>query len=734
MKQLKKARFIKLISLKRLLWVPLSISLFFLLENNAIAQCPPNTGFNLLQQPIDSLDKKLDINSPNAQFFPENNCTPIVNDVRGCYNERATLKATACAGGIITWWTTSTGGTQVCSGTFFTTDTLKVTTIYYAQCQSDTCFSPRVPVTVTVEKLIAPVVPNENIRICSGQPAILTATGCTNGSLKWCNCISGGTEIGRGSPFATNPLTENTTFYVQCEIGTCVSPRTYVHVKIDSPIAPIATNVQICAGQTATLTATGCSDGLLKWCSCVSGGTQTGTGSTLVTVPLDSTSLYAVECQIGACTSAQTYVTIDVIPISAPKANSVQICSGQTAKLTATTSAGNRLSWWTSVSGGTKIGTDSIFNTPVLTNTTTYYVESQSTACVSKRIPVIVTVNNKPIATTSGEDTINCKKTEVVLRGTTNAPNTNYEWKTPSGRISSGISIATKEAGTHTFTAIHSTSGCKASNTVLIKLDTEYPIISDVRVIAPQCAQSSDGKIIVTATASSGIIPLSYKLNNGILNTQNTFSALNAGNYTLTVEGKNFCSVSKNLIITAPPQFTEKIIAPLCYYSIGTEVQLQLQENTATAPIRYVWSAPPSVSFSCINCASPKIIIRNNTPFQVKVIATDSKGCIATDGFLFDKIQENKPPDIITPNGDGLNDALVFSDLDCGASPEQFLNNEITIVNRWGDVVFKMKNYNNTWDGTNQKGQPLPEGTYYYVLRLSLGEGKIYRNNVLIVR
>lgn len=733
MKRLKKLRFSKLISLKRQLRVPLSIILFFLLENKAIAQCPPNISFRSTQQSIDSLDKKLDINPPSAQFAPENNCTPIVSDVKGCYDERTTLRATACEGGIVTWWTALVGGTRVGTGTSFTTDSLRKTTIYYVQCQSDTCSSSRVPVTVTVEQLLAPIA-NENIRICSGQPAILTATGCPNGSLKWCNCISGGTEIGRGSPFSTNPLTSNTTFYVQCEVGTCVSPRTYVHVVVDSPIAPIATNVQICAGQTATLTATGCSDGVLNWCSCVTGGTQTGTGSTLVTVPLDSTSQYAVVCQIGNCTSAQTYVTIDVTKPIPPTANGIQICAGQTATLTATTAAGSSLTWWSAANGGTKVGTGSLFTPPQLTTPTTYFVQSELSGCMSIRTPIIVTVVNKPIANAGLDDTITCKKTEVVLTGTPKTPNTNFEWKTPNGRIQSSISMTTQEIGTYIFTAIDIASGCKSSDTVLIKMNTERPVITDMSSVIPKCANSSDGKLTVTATGSSGITPLSYKLNNTILGSQNIFNALNGGSYTVTVQGRNFCEASKTVTISTPKPFTEKIIIPSCYYSIGTEVPLQLQENAGTAPIRYMWSAPPSVSFSCTNCASPKIIIKDNTPVQVKITSTDSKGCIATDGFLFDKIRENTPPDIITPNGDGLNDALIFSDLDCGASPVQFLNNEITIVNRWGDVVFKMKNYDNTWEGTNQNGQPLPEGTYYYVLRLSLGDGKIYTNNVLLVR
>lgn len=65
-------------------------------------------------------------------------------------------------------------------------------------------------------------------------------------------------------------------------------------------------------------------------------------------------------------------------------------------------------------------------------------------------------------------------------------------------------------------------------------------------------------------------------------------------------------------------------------------------------------------------------------------------------------------PDIITPNNDGVNDALVLDGI--GRFPE----NEIFIYNRWGRLVYEKENYANDWEGT-WKDQPLPNGTYYYV-------------------
>ena len=87
----------------------------------------------------------------------------------------------------------------------------------------------------------------------------------------------------------------------------------------------------------------------------------------------------------------------------------------------------------------------------------------------------------------------------------------------------------------------------------------------------------------------------------------------------------------------------------------------------------------------------------------------------------------------ITPNGDGLNDTFVFDQLDLN-TPDQHPDNELVVYNRWGDIVYRKKPYDNSWDGTNQNGQELPEATYYYILYLDIGEGVILRGDVTVIR
>ncbi|MFK7810523.1 MAG: gliding motility-associated C-terminal domain-containing protein, partial [Saprospiraceae bacterium] len=89
-------------------------------------------------------------------------------------------------------------------------------------------------------------------------------------------------------------------------------------------------------------------------------------------------------------------------------------------------------------------------------------------------------------------------------------------------------------------------------------------------------------------------------------------------------------------------------------------------------------------------------------------------------------------PNTITVNGDGVNDFFVIPDIE--DQPDQFNKQELIIFNRWGDVVYTAKPYQNDWGGTNQSGNELPQGTYYYVLRLDIGAGIIYRGDITILK
>jgi large repetitive protein len=93
-----------------------------------------------------------------------------------------------------------------------------------------------------------------------------------------------------------------------------------------------------------------------------------------------------------------------------------------------------------------------------------------------------------------------------------------------------------------------------------------------------------------------------------------------------------------------------------------------------------------------------------------------------------DTLVEVVVPNAITPNGDGKNDTWIIDNVD------KYPKSELIVFNRWGDIMYRSKPYKNEWDGTNNAGQPLPEGTYYYVLRLDLNNSKVLRGDITILR
>jgi large repetitive protein len=93
-----------------------------------------------------------------------------------------------------------------------------------------------------------------------------------------------------------------------------------------------------------------------------------------------------------------------------------------------------------------------------------------------------------------------------------------------------------------------------------------------------------------------------------------------------------------------------------------------------------------------------------------------------------DTTTEINIPNAITPNGDGKNDFFVIDEV------KNFPQSELTVFNRWGEILYRSRPYNGEWGGTNQSGAPLAEGTYYYVLRLNVDDGKILRGDVTILR
>ena len=87
------------------------------------------------------------------------------------------------------------------------------------------------------------------------------------------------------------------------------------------------------------------------------------------------------------------------------------------------------------------------------------------------------------------------------------------------------------------------------------------------------------------------------------------------------------------------------------------------------------------------------------------------------------------PPNVITPNSDGTGDQFRIPNYDEYSGPIA-----LTVINRWGDIIFNDFNYDNNWQGTDNSGKNIPEGTYYYILRAGVTKELELSGPVTILR
>jgi gliding motility-associated-like protein len=423
---------------------------------------------------------------------------PTASGTTICASNSTILIATA-PGGTYNWYTASSGGILLATGSGYTTPILASTTTYYVDATSSGCTGARTAVTVTVTPTpAAPTAPGATI--CSGSTAALTASA-PGGVYQWFDAATAGTLLSTGATYTTVSLNATTTFYVQTTIAGCAGPRTAVTVTVNPiPASPTSSGKTICAGNTATLTATA-PGGTYNWYDASSGGTLLATAASYTTPVLNATTTYFVDATTAGCTGTRTSVTVTVTPIpAAPSASGTTICSGNTATLTAT-APGGTYAWWSAPVGGTLLVTNPSYTTPVLALTSTYYVETTVGGCLGARTPVTVTVNTTPAAPASSGVTI-CINTSATLTAT--APGGTYNWYSAAvggSLLGTGSSFSSPSLPANTTYYVDATiNGCTGPRTAVLVTVSPVPAnpaVSDTSI----CINTS---AVLQATSPGG--------------------------------------------------------------------------------------------------------------------------------------------------------------------------------------------------------------------------------------
>ena len=198
---------------------------------------------------------------------------------------------------------------------------------------------------------------------------------------------------------------------------------------ITIPVITNVTNATRCGSGSVTLQAISNVGnlGTINWFTTPTGGTPIFTGNSFNTPVLNATTDYYVDAFPVGCTlgnRVQVTATIKPVPVigfTTPN----PVCQNTNTMLQANTSLG-AINWYDSNTSLTPIFTGTSFTTPILSASTSYFIEAINNGCVSNRVEIPVQV--VPAPTVVDETVVFCKNTSVTLQS--GISGASYLWST----------------------------------------------------------------------------------------------------------------------------------------------------------------------------------------------------------------------------------------------------------------------------------------------------------------
>jgi gliding motility-associated-like protein len=396
------------------------------------------------------------------------------------------------------------------------------------------------------------------------------------------------------------------------------------------------------------------------WTDVTNGGGFSGaTTATLSVNTTGNVGAGTYRCRISgtnvddAFTNTAT-ITVNSLP-AAPAATGASRCGTGSVTLTASGGSAGQYRWYTGPSGGTPIGgqTNSTYNTPSLSTTTTYYVAINNGTCESTRTAVAATILALPAAP-SAAGAESCVSTSVILRAT-GATSGQYRWYllstggTPIPGETNSTYVTPLLAVTTTFYVSINNGTCESART---------PAVASIGT--PGCSNNPPAiEAVVSAVYVEGVVTLNLAPllsdpdDNLDISTLRLISSTSEQGAAASINESNQLVLSYGGLLFAGNDYITIEVCDLL--GACTQQQLEIQ-------------------------VGGDIVVYN----------------------------------AMSPNGDDLNPFFYIQYIDVFPDTRQ---NKVTIFNRWGDAVFEMDDYDNAtrvFTGLNKNGNELPAGTYYY--------------------
>jgi gliding motility-associated-like protein/uncharacterized repeat protein (TIGR01451 family) len=596
-----------------------------------------------------------------------------------CFIDNPTIEdllATAAAPGTIIWYDKVTGGTA------YENEADLKNGVYYAANSDGSCEgTQRLIVTVTVTDPEKPKGAAAQSFCFIDEPKIENLLATASGTIIWYD------KETEGTAYENEADLKNGVYYAVNSDGTCEgTERLKVAVTISEPEKPEGDAEQsFCVVEQPTianLEAT--ASGTIIWYDKPTEGTAYATSVALE----DGLKYYAANSD-GTCEGTErleaTVVISDTNPPSGEKTQTFCSTEAATIEYLEATATGT-VTWYNEKTEGTAYA-----NTDALANGVYYATNSDEICESSERFEVTVVITTAQDISIEGKNANVCfadVETYSVPDG--HAP---YTWNIAGGNLVSGGMADDNEIEiewiniTEAKVSVSLTGGCYSSNsaeqivevvvcsdlTIKKEVDFAKPTVDDTINFTIEVKNSD--KTIFTDVIISEVLPsgFTYVSNDATLGTYNDFDGI-----------WNIPSLEANGSAT---------------------LKLNVKVNTTG---------------DYLNTAS----IIQSTPMDADT-SNNTAEALVTPSCL-------EIYNIITPNGDGMNDYLIISCVE-GA--------DIEIYDRYGSIIYKTKNYNNDWNGvSNQsgkiigKGQKLPNGTYFFVLKFNDGSTENIKSYIQIIR
>tara|TARA_B100000809_G_C15137944_1_gene531534 strand:+ start:177 stop:2561 length:2385 start_codon:yes stop_codon:yes gene_type:complete len=356
---------------------------------------------------------------------------------------------------------------------------------------------------------------------------------------------------------------------------------------------------------------------------------------------------------------------------------------------------------WTDTQGNIIPQDTNIINVSGMQTDTFYVSTTDSCNLVTLNDTIIITVNGTlPEIQTTNDTILLCPNYTINIGAspTDGVSVYNYTWS-----HGLNLNVSPTQTTTYTVTAMDACGNTTIDSVVATVNYTPLTldITNDTTFICPNITYA----LQVVATPSNGTAPYTYNWDASSSDTDNIIDISITGPQTVTTIATDFCGLDANQVMNV-------LFAPYTSMSLNTAPvdSTCANENVSIATILSGGYAPYSYLWSNGETQSP-IFFSSETIGENNISVTVTDFCKLEESFdMIVNIINCKVDlvNIITPNGDAINDLLIFKGI------VNFPKNHLTVLNRWGKTIFEKDNYQNDWDGDNAK-----QGTYFYVLELN---------------